>query len=349
MGGLYIALAVFFALGLNYNFMRSDVLSYWQASFAWRTPFNEHPPLYSLTIALLRTLTFNLLPPTILMMGINLAAFLISLYLVVQIAKAANLTPSTAAAMAVAFGLWPFVGLTYTVVPLADLPAIALTLAGLLMLQKDKPIHSGIFFGLALVTHKGVWPIVAFVFIAYVLSQKPWLSRKNILALVVLLTPLVVLWVGGIFYHGRLNWFMERSLVVNTTMDGGFPVFGGLIGTFQAGGLRGWVKGSLALFFTVLALVTLIFSLRLKFRFYPLAAALSLGVLTLFVFSSTYTIWGPVRFSRFLSIPLWLILDAYFPEKEGQHGLSKTSLILGAVLLLTQFVYAWYTVKVFFA
>ena len=128
----YIIVMLFFSLILKYNFLQSDVQSYWQDSLNWQAPFHSfHVPGYPLLIALLRGVTFNALPPLAIMWAINLTAFSISFFLIYKIILTFSQKAEVAILGAMFFGLWPLVGLTYTVIPLADLLAICFFLLGL--------------------------------------------------------------------------------------------------------------------------------------------------------------------------------------------------------------------------
>ena len=344
---LYISLALFFVFVLDHNFMVSDVSSYWQASIQWRTPFREHPPFYAFTIAFFRLISLNLIPPVLLMMIINLISLIGCVYCLIQISKNAGLNLKLSALIVFLFTLWPFVGLTYTVVPLADIPAIALTLGGILLLQVKKPYLAAVLFGLAIVTHKGVWPIIGLIAISVYVRQK-LVSKEKIIFTIITLAPVAALWIMGAFYHGSLNWFMERSLRVNTTFGEGLMILDGLFGTFREGGFNNLLKGLIVLFLIGLAIIAFIYSLRKKDGKFKISTAISLAVLLLFVFSSQDTIWGPVRFSRFLIVPFIFIIRDHF---EGIFSLRATKLVVSSlivVLLLTQFAYAWYIARVFF-
>lgn len=160
----YVTLALYLAVFLRHDFLRSDVLGYWQDSLAWRTPF--HPfqvPAYPLMIASLRGLTFDVLPSIALMMSINIVAFVTSLLLIYRIVQRCGANEGSAALGTFLFGLFPFVGLTYAVVPLADVPAMSFFLGGLYLLQRSHSIPAALPFGLSLVTHKDMWSFVEFV------------------------------------------------------------------------------------------------------------------------------------------------------------------------------------------
>ena len=345
----YFSVALFLGMFLHYEFLRSDVLSYWQESINWSVPFNEHPPLYALTIALIRTLTLNTIPPIVLMMGINLICFCCCTLLIVQFIQAAGIKPIYASAGALLFGLWPLVGLTYTVLPQADIPAIVLTLAGLVMIQKQRTPIAALLFGLAIITHKGVWPIIGFVIIADFYLRREFLSRKNLVFLLIMLFPLATLWIAGSFYHHSVNWLMERSMRVNTSVGGGYPILDGLFLNLREGGIKGLVKASIVLFFLSLSLVSLIASLKLKFKYYELCSAIAGAILIMLLFSSAGTIWGPIRFSKFLVIPLIFIANSYLEQRKAGRTIKAQVVVLFVGLFISQFVYAWYIADVFFA
>jgi hypothetical protein len=322
--------------------MHSDVLSYWQESTNWKTPYYEHPPLYALSIALSQTITFNLVNPVVLMMAINLVAFSVGVVCIYQFSLNAGTNQTYAAFAALLFGLWPFVGLTFTVMPIADSPAFALTLAGLVSLQKSRRPLAAFLFALAIITHKGVWPIIGLITLADFYVRRELFSRRNFAYLVIMLFPLTILWIGGTFYHHSITWLMERTIQVNTTIAGGYPILDGLFGTLQEGGYIGFLKGSVVLFFLLLSIVTLITSAKFKFKDYEYCIAIAIGVLLMFVFSSAVTVWGPVRFSKFLVIPLILSTYSYFKENQIKLVTISWSLILLIGLFISQLAYAWY-------
>jgi hypothetical protein len=67
-----------------------------------------------------------------------------------------------------------------------------------------------------------------------------------------------------------------------------------------------------------------------------------MGVLLMFLFSSAYTIWGPVRYSKFLVLPLILIMNSIFKGKRIKPVAIAFSVILLAGLFISQLGFAWY-------
>lgn len=342
MIALFVFVALFYTVIMHYNLMHSDVLLYWQESFSWKTPFYEHPPLYSLTIALLRTITFNIANPIVLMMAINLVTFSICIVSIYVISRNFGTNEILAAFAAFLFGLWPFVGLTFTAMPIADSPAFALTLVGLISLQKSRRFLAAFLFSLAIITHKGVWPIIGIITLADFYLRRELLSWRNVAYLGIMLLPLGVLWITGSFYHQSITWMIDRSIRINTTAGGGYPILDGLIGSFQKGGLVGGLKGSVVLFFLTMSIATLAMSYKYKFEGYVYCMAISLGVLLMLLFSSAQTIWGPVRFSKVLAIPLILMMNTRFNIKQIRPGMITWSVVLLLGLFVTQLGFAWY-------
>ena len=339
---LFLIVAFFFTFILRYNLMHSDVLSYWQESISWKNPFHEHPPLYPLSIALSRAITFNVFNPVVLMMAINLFAFVVCIICIYKISCNAGTNQTFAAFAALLFGLWPFVGLTFTVMPIADSPAFALTLAGLLSLQKSRRPLAAFLFALAIITHKGVWPIIGLITVADFYIRRELFSRRNLSFLVIMLLPLTILWIAGSFYHHSINWLMERSILVNTSIASRYPVLDGLFGSFQKGGFVGLLKGTVVLFLLFTCLGSLMISIKYKFKAYEYCIAIALGILIMLLFSSAQTIWGPVRYSKFLVIPIIIILNSLFKDKEIKRSTLSWSLILLFGLFLSQLGFAWY-------
>ena len=132
----YVAIGLYLSVVLKYNLRHSDVLWFWEDSLYWKTPFNSfHVPGYPLIIAFFRGISFGIIPPLQLMMGINLAALLVSAGAVYKSIEINGISRRFAVIGACLFGLWPFVGLPHTVSPLSDMPAMAFFLTGLVALQ----------------------------------------------------------------------------------------------------------------------------------------------------------------------------------------------------------------------
>ena len=295
----YVTVALYLGLVLEYEFMRSDVLWYWEDSLDWQRPFNRfHVPGFPLTIALLSSISFGKLPPVLLMMGINITALLVSAWTVFQVIKNSGARDEFALMGAFLFGLWPFVGLAYAVYPLADVPAMALFLAGLLALQHTRLRIAALLLGLSMIFHKAMWPFVAFIVIADLCHNK-YRLLQDFIALTILLLPISTLWLFGAFYHGSLAWMFSSSLAVGVETRGALPVLEGVTGTIRQGGLKGLMKGGLIVAFVFTSVVLLLLNLRSKPPNFQYGIAISLACLFLFIFLTHLEIWGAVRFRQF--------------------------------------------------
>jgi hypothetical protein len=346
----YMLVALYFIVFLHYNFLRSDVLDYWKDSLAWQTPYHPfHVPVYALTIALLRGVTFGAFPPVAIMMGINLAALLASAFFVYRIIQAGGAKPEFAALGTLLFGLWPFVGLTYAVNPQADLPAMALFLAGLYFLQRSRRLSAAIFLGLAVVTHKAMWPFIGLLVTADFLVRKSYFSKQNVIFMAIMLFPVGALWLAGSLHHHSYGWLLSSNLKEELASTTNLPVLDGLLGAFLfEDGLKGVVKGSLLLSFALLAIVSNYLSVKFKYPDYFYGIAVSVASLLLFIVLNHYEIWAAARFSRLLVIPLVLSVANIEQIKGMRQSLSLIVTVL-LLLFLSQFAYAWYMAKVFFA
>jgi len=69
---------------------------------------------------------------------------------------------------------------------------------------------------------------------------------------------------------------------------------------------------------------------------------MDLGVLLMFLFSSAFTIWGPVRYSKFLVIPLMLSAHHHLKGILFRRPQVIWSIVLFSGLFITQLAYAWY-------
>ncbi|MEQ1638186.1 MAG: hypothetical protein ABL903_16015 [Methylococcales bacterium] len=247
------------------------------------------------------------------------------------------------------FGLWPFVGLTYAVNPQADLPAISLFLAGLYRLQDSRKLSAACFFGLAIITHKALWPFIGLLVAADFLYRKDCFSRQNILMIGIMLLPLGILWFAGSFYHHSYTWLLSSNLKEELASSSNLPILDGLIGTFLfEEGIKGVLKGFLLMSFALLAVGTIFLSNQHKYQNYFYGIAISLAVLLLFILLNHYEIWAAARFSRLLAIPLVLSVAKMVQDNPSKQ-LSGVITVLFLILFLSQFAYAWYMARIYFA
>lgn len=346
----YALVALYLGVILHFSFLRSDPLDYWNDSLKWTRPYNSfHVPGYPWMIAAARCLTGGQASPVILMTGVNVLALVGSAVLIYQILLHDGVSNHLAALGGLLFGLWPAVGLTYSVYPLADVPAMSLLLGGLWCLQRSRVLPAAVFLGLAMLTHKAMWLFALCLVIAQLLQQGHTNLKQTMAFIAILLLPLGSVWLAGAWHHGSFTWLLERSATTDVASRGSLPVLDGLVGTLLKGGLVALVKGTLALGLASLAAWLLYLAFKLKYQGFPMAIALSVAVLVLFFVLNQHTIWAAVRFSRPLVIPLMLAAST-LPALRTPS--LRTRLLLAAIccgLLFSQFAFSWYTARRFFA
>jgi len=345
----YAMVALFLGVFLQYDFLRSDVLGYWKDSLAWQTPFHPfHVPAYPLMIALLRGITFGALHPIGLMMSINLGAFLASAFFIYRIIQAGGASDELATIGTFIFGLYPFVGLTYTVSPLADMPAMFFLLAGIYLLQRSHRMPAALLLGLSLVTHKAMWIFVGLLIISDFLHRKEHISKQNLLFVGIMLLPIGSLWILGSFYHHSITWLFSSNLEVEVASKGSTPLLDGLLGTFMEGGIKGLVKGALLLSFAVISALTLYMSIKLKYEYFHYGIMISFAILILFLILNQHEIWAAMRFGRLSVIPLVFIANTNLTFKKLSWWRSPAIIAFLLFLFLSQLAYAWYMARVYF-
>lgn len=345
----YAMVALFFDTFLQYDFLRSDVLDYWQDSLAWQTPFHPfHVPAYPFMTALLRGMTFGTLPPVSLMMSINLGTFLASAFFIYRIIQGGGASDELAAIGTLVFGLYPFVGLTYSVNPLADIPAMFFLLAGIYLLQQSHRMFAALPLGLSLITHKVMWIFVGLLMISEFLSHKGYISKRNLLFTGVMLLPIVSLWILGSFYHHSITWLISSNLEVEVASKGSIPLLDGLLGTFMEGGIKGTGKGFLLSGFAAISAFATYMSIKLNYKYSYYGITISLAILILFFILNQHEIWAAMRFSRLLVIPLAFIANTNPTFKKLSWWRSPATITFLLSLLLSQFIYAWYIARVYF-
>lgn len=348
MGG-YISVALYLGVFLHYDFLKSDVLGYWQDSLAWQTPFHPfHVPGYPLAIAILRGITFGIPSAIGLMMSINLVTFLASAFLIYRIIQVSGASEELAALGVFLFGLWPFVGLTYAVNPVADKPAMFLFLTGLYFLLISRRMPAALFFGFSMITHKAMWIFIGLLVIAERVYRKEHVSKHNILFFVVMLLPLGVLWSLGSIHHDSITWLLSSNLDVEFASQSNLPILDGLLGTYMEGGIMRIIKGGLLGGFACVSAIAMYASLRLRYENFQYGLAISLTVFILFLILNPHEIWVTMRFGMLLVIPLILIANTYSRFKNIAWWKSSAIATALVILFLSQFVYSWYMAVIYF-
>lgn len=342
----YLAIALWMWGVLDPPLRANDVIRYWRDSLTWQRPFDPyHVPAYPLAIAGWRTITHNFFHPLLLMMSINFIGYLVSSLLLCKIFRRLSIPRDQALLGIIIYGLWPFVGLTYTVVPMADTPALCLFLAGLLAALSRRPRTAAALWALAMVTHKAMWLFCLLGMIAMLADRRERIGI-TFQSLIIIVAPLTLLWVGGAVYHGTPTWLLASNIETEVVSRSYLPLLDGLIGPWVVGGVTNQMKGlvTVLLGITVVALLITIHRHQ-ELLYYRYGIAIALSIMLMLIILNQHEIWAAVRFSRPLIIPLAMVTH----QSAQIARWIRPKIVAPAIgaLFFSQMAYGWYWVTVF--
>ncbi|PKO09644.1 MAG: hypothetical protein CVU40_10140 [Chloroflexi bacterium HGW-Chloroflexi-2] len=347
---LLIPVGLFYLL-LEFNFLQSDIAAYWQDSLNWQAPFHKfHVPGYPLVIAFLRGISFGIFPPIILMQLITFISLVFSFFYLEKIFKKNKILKNNYILFLLGlFTLWPFVGISTIVFPLADIVALSLFIIGLFFFIHNKHSIGSILWGLSLITHKAIWVFVVFAFMALFISYKDKKIMDWAKSAIIILFPIFILWLSGSFYHQDSLWLVSSNLEVEFQSKGTLPIMDGLIGTLLSGGLRAVVKGGLILFVFASSIILGVYLWIKKPSHWQIGIAVCLSVFILSISLNQHEIWAAVRFGRLLVIPLAFVFPLLIEKISLSKKVEKTIIYTILFLLyVSQFTFAYYMAKIFF-
>jgi len=336
---LYLLFLVYLTVGLHFNLFRSDVLTYWGESLKWKTPFSTWwVPGYPLLIAAARGITINIVPAIGIMVGISAVAYLIAVSAVYRLAIRNQFHYPFF--LGLIFALFPFVGLTYSVYPVADSSAIALLLLAVSNLEKRQWGWFVIFSGASMIVQKVMWFFVPpLMLVAFVKNKE---SR---MLLPYAFLPLLI-WMGiGAIYHHDIMWFMRWSYKHLFVSKSSMPILDGLITPLLSNSTAKIGKGILVAIVMVLTLVSAHYNFRHK-QWTGVCIALSLFTMIMYV--NSYEIWVVVRYSKLLIIPLSFV-DAQFINSQSKIYIHLVALLILATFLASNLAFGFYMARLYFA
>lgn len=343
----FFTLLVFMKFNLNFAFFISDVADYWHDSLNWRTPYHPyHVPGYPLLIALFNFMTMYILPPMSIMWIIALSSYLCSIFLIIECLRAYT-GEQPAFLGSITFMLWPFVGVTAVVQPLADNLAIALLLASIYLYLKEHELYGSIVLGLALITHKATWLFAALLILFYVLHQGRFLALLSVLAV---LTPLVLLLFAGSFYHGSVFWMFESTLGTEVSSRSNLPLLDGIVGEILYGGISGVIKGSIIAIILIVAVCMFFIAMRRphsQWRWCGLAisAAIAIYCITL----NQNSAFAAIRYGKLLVLPAFWLLGAINSHTIYRRWMWPLLVPVFVALYVTQMGFAYYMATIYHA
>lgn len=337
---------------LDFDLMRSDVLAYWNDSLEWRTPFHKfHVPFYPLLIAAFRGITFNTLPPIFYMIGINFVSLVIGIISIEKISSLLEMNNKEKLIPVLLLAFWPLAGIYAVIYPLADYVVIGLFLAGLALFLYEKQFPGAVLWGLAMITHKAIWPFIGIGTLIFVLQKIKSLRWKILPNIILILSPLAILWVLGAMYHGNILWIISSNLDVELSTLNGFPIFDGIIGSFLSNELSDNIKGLLILLIYIFTIAITILIIKKKQNFWQYGLIILIPLLILGAFINSYEIWAFMRFSRLLVIPIAIYIGGnqqIIKVVMNKPFIKIIAVVSLCLLIISQFVYAYY-ITLYFA
>ncbi len=348
------SLLLFYVRGLlGFKQLTGDTLWYWNDSLSWWQPFNTfHVPLYPWAIAVARGLTGGVLPPIWVMHLVTAVATWLSVNLVYRITAISGLSRPTSAATTLFFYFWPVIGLAFAVHPRADAFAIAVLLAALLALMRDRSALGGVLCGAALITHKALWPFVLAIWVAWWMGLSIRRSWRTAIGIAAAAAPLTALWIAGAQFHGSYGWLLGTNIEWEISTESGFHPFHGVTYTLQSALAHGTINTNLLLKWltvtaTILSSATLaVLAFWRKGVWWRYSLALCLPVVALGAILNPWEIFATVRFGRFLAPPLiWQLSSSAYVASWPQNRKVVVVLICLTLSLISQFVMAEISVE----
>jgi hypothetical protein len=336
---LYAMSFVIFAWGLGFDMFRSDVAGYWRNSSGWgKLLFSTAwAPGYSMSIALIRAVTFDSLPPLLVMWSISAAFYATSVSVAYRLFR--ELGAAHAFWYALVYAVFPFVGIIGAVLPTSGSMAMTFCLLTALAFYRQHWPAFSIYGALAFIAHKALWfsllPLFAIAFVRHRPSQRFVLLGS---------LPLGVLWVAGTVYHGDAWWMTARSARQLMWSAGALPAFDGLVTSLLSHSAPKLIKGVVILGVFILAVVLLYQSLRSHFW---LGAAMCVGTIAMTAVLNQHEVWAVMRFSRLLMIPV-----AYFGiVRLGIPSHWALRVLIGGFVFgaITNIGFAAYTTQYYFS
>lgn len=332
---IFLLYLLYFQKVLHFNMFRSDVLQYWKMSFHWYAPFNVWwAPGYPLLIAFIRTITFNVFSPLTIMTGISLVAFLIAVYTIYKGAEENKC--HNPAFFSLLFVFFPFVGLNFTVFPMADISTVALFFCATRHLKNSRLKHFVFFSSLALLFHKIMW-----FFIPPLTIWGFFTIKKSPFYFILPYLPLLLWIVAGAYYHDDIFWFVRSSYDLLVTSKRTFFLFDGVISSLCSTSLPKIIRGIILLSFTIFTTFCFYWSSKHK---YWISAGICFSLLAVSATVNYFEAWVIARYSKLLLIPIISMCSHIHQTKE----LRILMLVILAVFLLSNMIFGLYMVKVFY-
>lgn len=347
----YVSVALYIKYSLRLNLLQSDALAYWNNSLELANSIDiYHVPGYPFIIFLLRTISFNALPPLAIMIPITFTALIICTIILYKLIDDVTANEALAATGIFFFALWPFTGLTYAIYPLSDLVAIVFFLGGLYSLRKSRIFRASLIFGLAIITHKSMWLFVGSTLIVWVMLNYKFITIQTLWAGLILLAPMAGIWFIGYLQYNSPLWFISSSLSIGMLSHSDLPIFDGAIGSALHRGMFGAAKASIFIILILFCLYTMYISYRMNTAEAWYGFAIALSIFLLCALLKQNEIWAALRFGRLLILPLvWLAAKSQTIMELSYRTKFALVMLVSLIWFASQFAFAYYMAYFFFA
>jgi hypothetical protein len=254
------------------------------------------------------------------------------------LAHEANLSRRASLAAASAFGLWPFVGVIYTALPVSDPVALAALLWGATFLLRQRVVPAGLTLALAAMTHKGLWPTIGLLIIGRLLVVGR--RRSGIAVGAIVAAPVLALWLGGVATGQLPSWLLKSSAEDATQAAGpSLHYLDGLLGGLLFGDRIARNRAIVVMGVVALAAALLVVHApRWRAPAHLVFAAFAAQIVFMSVTLNQHLIWACVRFSGLLAVPTaWAVsgaIDRCEPRRWRALG-TGVCLTLVATQVLT--------------
>ncbi len=335
---LLIGFAAFFFIALGYRVFgfsvdRSDAAEYirWSHHLFSFDAFASHLPGYPAFIALGRVLTLGLLGDAVVAQLVCLAFW--GLGVVVSFKLAEELAPQMAGTAALLFGLFPLVGISYAVFPIADVPAATIFTGACLVGLRGQGWLFAAITAVGLLVHQALYPFYLLLGIWCLTNRR--ISLSQFLSSGV---PFVGYYVAGAVAHSDPAWVLHYHTKTTLKSVGSLPVFDGVVGTFLRGSGKNLVKGILMLGAVVSSgVLTWYFAKRKNW----LMLVFVVPIVVYGVISNERVGWLLMRLARLLSFPACVWLCAH-PSLLAALRKRSVSFAFVSLLVVSQFLWAAY-------
>lgn len=214
---------------IDLDVMVSDVKSYWEDSQTLVQKIHRfHQPGYPFVIAVLHSV-LPALDPVILLHLIALGAWLAGMAVMYLLLN--RVAGEMAWYGALAFGLFPLVGLSNTLYPLSD------ALAGLVLLLclygyfTKRRLLLVVGIAASLMVHKALWPMLGMLVLISFVEK-----RLSVIDVVLSGTPLLIYWLMGAQQFSDYFWIVRSNLEVELSSRSQAPLFDGFYSALAGGG-----------------------------------------------------------------------------------------------------------------